>query len=193
MADHEIALLADASWRLSRAPRHEFAGELGRRLDLFRNQQHDVSTLVLHNSDLGQHVEALAELGIDVVRQSADPLVRDNGCRATSPRYGVLMVRPSAVFPGQSGMVARWDRAYSAKRVLWKAVSKRTVQHVAVDLGALATLPNSALRQLECWLRLVARLRDAGRLQIELLSQASLRCCPSAPNRSSRSILRPAA
>jgi hypothetical protein len=46
---------------------------------------------------------------------------------------------------------------------------------------------------LERWLRLVARLKDAGRLEIELVQDALVRRYPSCKENASHSILRPAA
>lgn len=189
----EVALLADASWCQPQISRREVVSELVRRLDLFRNRHFDVSTLVLHNADLGQHVEALKRESIQVVRRQADALAGQIRSSITSPRYGVLMITPSAVLPGRPGFVARWDHAYIAKRSLWKAISQRSTQHVVIDLGKLMRLTVSSRRRVARWLRMVARLRDAGRLQIELVHQAPARRCPSQQGQSSRSILRPAA
>ena len=192
-SQHEIALLADSSWCHPEAPRRQLMGELSRRLDLFRNQDLDVSTVVLSDTDVGSHVEALPKVGVQVVRRRVDELVNRRQRSTANPRYGVLMVTPSAVLPGRPGLLVRWDSSYSAKRCLWKSISQRSVQHVAIDLGKFVALPKSHMRRLERWLRLVARLRDAGRLEIELVRDAITRRCPTAGQNASRSILRPAA
>lgn len=189
----EIAILADASWCSPDIARRQLVGELCRRLDLFRNRDIDVSTLVLAGADVGHHVEALPKAGIQIVRRQADELVRRRQRSTANPRYGVLMVSPSAVLPCRPGLLVRWDCAYSAKQGLWKSISQRSAQHVVVDLGKFVALPKSRMRQLERWLRLVARLKDAGRLEIELVQDALVRRYPSCKENASHSILRPAA
>jgi hypothetical protein len=189
----EIALLADASWCSPETSRRALVGELCHRLDLFRNQDLGVTTLVLSDTDIGDHVRALPKAGIQVVRRQIDELIHRRTRSTANPRYGVLMVTPSALIPGRPGLLVRWDRAYSAKQILWKSISRRSAQHVVIDLGKIVAMPKSHMRRLERWLRLVARLKDAGRLEIELLKDAAGRRCPAAKERSSHSILRPAA
>lgn len=189
----EIALLADSSWCSPETSRRALVGELCRRLDLFRNQDLGVTTLVLSDTDVGRHVEALPKAGIQVVRRQVDQLINRRTRSTANPRYGVLMVTPSAVIPGRPGLLVRWDCAYAAKQASWKSISQRSAQHVAIDLGKFVALPKSRMRRLERWLRLVARLKDAGRLEIELVKDATGRRFPAGKENSSRSILRPAA
>jgi hypothetical protein len=189
----EIALLADSSWCSPESSRRGLVGELCRRLDLFRNQNLSVSTLVLSDTDVGRHIEALPKAGLQVVRRQVDELVNRRKRSTANPRYGVLMVTPSALIPGRPGLLVRWDCAFSAKQSLWKSISQRSAQHVVIDLGKFVALPKSRMRQLERWLRLVARLKDAGRLEIELVKDATGRRYPSGKRSSSHSILRPAA
>ena len=193
LSQQEMALLADASWCSPETSRRTLVGELCRRLDLFRNQDLDVSTLVLSDTDVGRHVEALPKAGIQVVRRQVDELINRRTRSTANPRYGVLMVTPSAVIPGRPGLLVRWDCAYSAKQGLWKSVSQRSAQHVVIDLGKLVALPKSHMRRFHRWLRLVARLKNAGRLEIELVKDATSRRYPSGKQNSSHSILRPAA
>ncbi len=191
--DQEFALLADSTWCTPESNRQQLIGELDRRLDLIRNRNFDVSTLVLCNTDLGSHIEAMPSVGIHVVRQSLGERISQRRIALMNYRSGVLHVAPSAVVPGRPGLLVRWDCAYSAKRRLWNAISQRTAQHISIDVGSFVALPRSRTRQLERWLRTVARLREAGRLEIERLSAAAVRCGPMDRPAAQRSILRSAA
>ena len=55
--------MADSSWCSPETSRRALVGELCRRLDLFRNQDLGVTTLVLSDTDVGRHVEALPKAG----------------------------------------------------------------------------------------------------------------------------------
>lgn len=190
---NELALLTDQSWCMPTSSRESFLTELRSRLDLYRSLPVDVSTLVLHDNSAERNLNGLACEGIQVVRrQAVDPVGRKTRPN-TVPRYGLLVVEPTAVLPGRPGFWVRWDTAYSAKRCLWHAMSWRTSQAVAIDLGQLIQLPESRMRQLVSWLRTVARLKDAGRLEIEPLRSVVARRCPSHAETASQSILKRAA
>ncbi len=190
---NELALLTESSWCSPMGSRESFLSELRGKLDLYRSFQSDVSTLALHSNDVERHLNGLAREGIQVVRrQAVDPVgrkMRPNNL----PRYGLMVIEPTAVLPGRPAFWVRWDSAYSAKRSLWNAMSQRVSQDVTIDLGQLSKLPESRTRQLVSWLRTVARLKNAGRLEIEPLSDVVSRRCPSRRHAATDSILRRAA
>ncbi len=188
----ELALLTDLSWCSPTISRKSFLAELRGQLDLFRSLDDELSTLVLHCNSVERHINALSREGIKIVRRQAIDTNSRKLRPNTAPRYGMMVIEPSAVLPGRPEFWARWDCAYSAKRCLWKAMSLKQPQHVAIDLGQLIQLPESRMRQLDGWLRTVARLKDAGRLEVELLHNTLRRNCPSRRDTASQSILRAA-
>ncbi len=185
---HEVAIAGDASWVGAAAGRTRFAQELSRRVTAARESGYKISTLVLHGTDLTDHLDLMVKQRISVIRGNSSHVhIPGLHFQPQSSRFGIWRTPEPAVFPGK----ARWWRGgnhLQIRRLLQNAIRFNATAHVAIDGTAKL---ESSLKSLEKLLTYLRRLSDEGTLTVEPLGKLALRWTRSA-SVPSKSILRAA-
>jgi hypothetical protein len=194
---HEIAILGDRAWVGRQAGRSRFARELARRVTGARAAGLEISTLLLRDVELDDHLDLLIKQGITAVAsQQASPGKSWFAGRSNTPlsslRFGLWNFRTAAVLPGQQ----RWFPLRSARgamRSVDAAVANCEVCHLAINALAVATQGRSAIRAIERVLRQAEKRCQQGVLVIDTLAATADELSGGRQSTPARSILRPAA
>ena len=198
-AGHEIAVLGDQSWVGREAGRSRFSRELTRRVSRGRSAGLTISTLVLRNVVLDDHLDLVVKEGISAVRSdyagsTGSGLLRRRAvAEPRSLRFGLWDLPAATRLPGESRWLPSGGGARSARRGIDRAIATRAVYQLMIDGLLLAVRSPSALRLLERVLRHVDQRRQQGTLTVATLAGTAALLAGNRQGTPSHSILRPAA
>ena len=189
-AAHDVAVLGDHTWIGPQAGRTRFARELSRRVLTAQVAGIDVSTLVVRDVALCDHLDLLVKYGITAVRDTRT-MRSVATCGAEPVRYGVWRMRATHcvgdVVAGRLGATGAIRRAVS------RASARSEACHLAIDAAQLAHAGTGAGRRLQRVLRGIAQLRDGEELSVRTMAQTARTLVPARVESPARSILHPAA
>ena len=157
-ANHELALLGDASWVGPAAGRGRFAKELFRRVSGSRGADLTVSSLVSRNVDVAQHIDLLVKHNITAITglPSSEELKRP----LSPPRvvcYGLWEMPVAARLPGQGNWRHRLVYASAIRRGIHHAAREFQVFHLRIDAWRLSQSTRSERRVVQRALGYIAR------------------------------------
>jgi hypothetical protein len=196
---HEIAVLGDHSWVGRQAGRSRFWRELSRRVMRGRAASLPITSLVLRDVQLDEHLDLLVKQGLSVVQSPMDHTIKAGlFSRQASPqphtlRFGLWNFPASQRLPGQ----ARWSigggGTRAAKRGIERVIAAHGVYQLVIDSLEMAAQGASALRVLDKILRHAERRTRQGVLDVSTLSSVARQLAGNYHAVPARSILRPAA
>ena len=201
--EHEIALHVGREFLQSAPPETSAIRDVSRELLRAKSSGYSISTLALCRAASQQGWQALSKLEVTAIRSVPAPqaaavtslqsvLKSLTGSRGSLPaaamhRYGIREMPATLVLAG-----GRASFRSLRKTVDRAAVSGGTL-HLMLDVPQLAMARKSNRMIAEQILNYAAALHRAGKLQIETVSSAVARLCPSRSGRPAQSILRRAA
>ena len=196
-ANHEIAILGDATWVGREAGRSRFVREIARRTTRGRSASLAISTLLLRSTSLDEHVDIAARHGItcgcEAVEENPSSLWPARGPKVEALRYGVWSIPAGLRLPGISRWLPSGGGVHLVRGAIDRAIKKTGVCHVRIDSLGLATRGPAALRALDRMLRHADRRRQQGLLAIETVAETARQLSGVRRGVPARSILRPAA
>ena len=197
-AKHEIAILGDRSWVGREAGRSRFARELSRRVTRGRAAGFDISSLLLRDAELDDHLDLVVKQGLTAIACGTPTAVRSwlAGRSATPPlslRFGLWSIPTQAALPGRRSLFSLGSPASRVRRSIDAAIVQREICHLSINALAVATKGASALRSIDRVLRHADKRRAQGALCLSTLAATSERLTGGRQSAPARSILRPAA
>ncbi len=197
-AAHEIAILGDRSWVGREAGRTRFARELARRVTRGRAAGFDISTLLLRDAELDDHLDLVVKQGLSAIASGASSVDRSwfSGRSAAPPlslRFGLWSIPTQATLPGSRASLWLGGGSNRVRRLIDAAIVQRGICHVSINGLAVAAKGPSALHSIERVLRHADKRRAQGTLCLATLAAASQRLTGGRQAAPARSILRPAA
>ncbi len=195
---HEIAILGDRSWVGREAGRSRFARELTRRVTRGRTAGIALSTLLLRDTELDDHLDLVIKQGLSAVVQAGPAAERSwfssrPAALLLPLRFGLWSFPTHATLPGRRVLLRLRGTASRIRRTIDRAVANREVCHLSINGLAIAVQGPSALRTIERVLRHADKRRQQGQLCLSTLATASARLTGGRQSAPARSILRPAA
>lgn len=190
--EHEMGVLGDSSWVGPGSSRSRFARELARRIEGARERGLSVSSLLLRDVLLSDHLDLLVKHRVSIVRQGTGTSGKQTCLASPQPlRFGLWQLPESLRLP----RTTRWPFGVgqSVRRVIGRAISSGQTVHLVIDAPRLVDSGNSGLHVLEHVLRYAQQQQQRGNLQIVPLGQLGEGMKPKRRSQSSRSVLRPAA
>ena len=168
-ADNELAILGDSSWVTPLGHRRKFYRQMDERVRAARDEHTRVTTLVLSDVDLCDHLDLLVKHKISMVRSAPrpGPLVAGQ-LEPKSSRFGVWQAPPAIRFEERAK--PGWWADIKLRRTLKRCVQNSGILHLAATVDELVASP-AGLEQLEHICQLVARLRQAGKIACLTLQQ----------------------
>lgn len=192
-ADHDFGIVGSPALCAVQSERPRFAEQLRRLLLAAESAGLQVRTLVLPEASHEGSWEVLAAQGVDMVRTPWNREVsRPRLPRPERLRHGVLLFPATASFPACGRFLGAWDVGFRAKQSLARSLQHKGFEHLVINAAAVEQLGERGWHALERMLRLLARLRDAGRLEVESMSQTAERLKPVRSGQGQRSILKAA-
>ena len=189
-AGHDVAVLGDPTWIGPQAGRTRFARELSRRVLRAQVAGIKVSTLVVREVALSDHLDLLVRYGITAVRDAHTARCVAT-CGAEPVRYGVWRMRATH---GLGDVAAgRLGATGALRRAIVRSATRSEACHLAIDAAQLALAGTGAQRRFERVLRSIAQLRDREELSVRTMAQTARLLVPVRARRPAHSILRPAA
>jgi hypothetical protein len=167
--EHEVAVLADATWAGRGAGRERLARELSRRFSRGQELGLNLSTLALRHVELDENLDLLAKSGITAVRSQAVAHAGKDSPAPSLLRFGVWQMPASARLP----VARRWwfDRAAGeAGRALVRAARRKQALGMVID-GAQLIDNDAGMSQVERLLRLAGELRRREELVVETMQR----------------------
>jgi len=169
-AQHEIAVLGDPTWVGRGAGRARFARELARRVEGGRTAGVAIDTLALRSAALERELEV--DLAVKHGLSMLSTVEGDSSPSAVQrPRYvrfGLWQLPVTATLT-HSGSWLRASGGQLARRAIRSAISSGSVVQVLIDGPSLVAAGTRGPSSIERTLRLAARLRDRGVLQVTTL------------------------
>ena len=187
---HDIAVLGDHTWIGPQAGRTRFARELSRRVLRAQVAGIGVSTLVVRDAVLCDHLDLLVKHGITAVRDTR-PLPSGTPYGAEPVRYGVW--RMGATHRLGDLAAGRLGASGAIRRAVSRAAARAEACHLVIDAAQLARAGKGAPQRLQRVLRHIARLRDREELSVRTMAQTARTLMPARGRRAARSILHRAA
>ncbi len=191
-AGHEIAILGDASWVGCGAGRQRFGRELASRTECARNAGLEISTLVLHATELGDQCDLAIKHGLTAVRHSAVAGKSARRWRASTLRFGLWSFPVSCALPGSSRWLPGGGGARSAKALVDSAIAERGLFQLAIDATGLEARGASALRVLHRVFEHISLRRQQRALDVTTIRAAAGQLSEQLHGQPSQSILRAA-
>ena len=152
--DHEVAVLGDASWLPDENNRRTFYRALDERMRDFRDERTRITTLVLNDVDLVDHLDLLVKHRISMVRCRARKGAAAGPClQPKSLRFGVWQAPPviSLLSRGSAG----WWSEMKLRRAIHRCSRQGAIVHLMARVDELLG-SRARLRMLEGILALVA-------------------------------------
>ena len=189
-AAHDVAVLGDHTWIGPQAGRTRFARELSRRVLAAEAALIDVSTLVVRETVLSDHLDLLVKYGITAVRDTRT--MRLNVPYGAEPvRYGVW--RMGATHCLGDAADGRLGAGWAIRRGLARAAARSEACHLVIDAARLSCAGTGTPRKLQQVLRRIVKLRDREQVSVRTMAQTVRSLTPAHVAMPARSILCPAA
>ena len=153
---HEVAVLGDAAWLPRENNRRTFYRALVERMRGFRDERANITTLVLDEVDLFDHLDLLVKYRISMVRCESATATSEAQClQPRSLRFGVWQAPPATRLPGRRN--AGWWTEMKLRRAIRRCLRRGGILHLQVRADDL-------LNQRRHWQLLKAVVRNvAGR------------------------------
>jgi hypothetical protein len=193
---HEIAILGDRSWVGREAGRSRFARELARRATRGRAAGLEISTLLLRDAELDDHLDLVVKQGVSAI--AGQPPVRRQSWLARPQtavmqlRFGLYRFATQAAVPDKSSWFSL-GAGRRARRAIDAAIAHHDVCHLHFDSLAIAAEGRPAIRRIQRLLGHVQRRSEQGGLWLGTLAATVNRLSGGQQSTPARSILRPAA
>ncbi|MCH8922819.1 MAG: hypothetical protein IIA67_06685 [Planctomycetes bacterium] len=149
----------------------------------------DVSTLVVRETVLSDHLDLLVKHGITAVRDTRS--MRSGVLYGAEPvRYGVWRMGATHCL----GDVAdgRLGAGWVIRRGLARAAARSEACHLVIDAARLSRAGTGTPRKLHQVLRRIVQLRDREQVSVRTMAQTVRALAPARVESSARSILQPA-
>lgn len=196
---HEIAVLGDHTWVGHEAGRSRFAKELHRRVLRGRSAQLPITSLLLRDATLDEHLDLAIKHGITAVRGPYYHEPRGRWfSRPAAPqphalKFGLWEIAPAQRLPGESRVWPGGGGWLAARAGIERAIAQRSVFHLLIDALDFDQCGSGADRTFDKIVRHAARRQKQGLLAIMTLSALAARISGVRQATPARSILRPAA
>ncbi len=195
---HEIAILGDRSWVGREAGRSRFARELARRVSRGRAAGFEISSLLLRDAELDDHLDLVLKQGLTAVASGTASADRSwFASRTAAPplslRFGLWSIPTQGTLP--SNRTALWlsNGLRRVRQSIDAAVAQRGVCHLSINALAVAAKGPSALRSIDRVLKHAEKRRLHSGLYVGTLAATAERLTGGRQSVPARSILRPAA
>jgi hypothetical protein len=168
---HEIALLASSSWTGASVSRAEMQRRLPLVLGDFQDRALSVQSVVVGSCLIDEHRDLLRSNGIRAIRESPTGLFVTKALRRHPQQHeGVWSIYPSAQCPGNRTWLGRIDPGYELKRLIFRSLAGKALEHVSIPLSRLLAQDSAReLKSLDRVLKIAAKLQGLERLRCESL------------------------
>lgn len=165
---HDISLLVRDSWAGPQTERRVFGSQLQQRLAAAGDRGISIRSLSLLPGRTLPHLDLVRKFDVNSVREDDQRPPREQTGLPYSLRHGLWNIPASRRLPEQLSWV--WNPAGGTRRLI-QSVASGQVGHVVIHGDRFAGRNVSDLRTLEQLLRHLAEIQQAGRLNVETMSQ----------------------
>jgi hypothetical protein len=188
---HEIALVVDPTWAGPSTNRSQFSQELKRRSEAITGLGRRLTTLVLRNTDLQNHLDLLVKYRIPLIREGTPSETRPSYHfpQPQSLRFGVWRAPITTTLQGRANWLNMKETA-TARRMIGRALREGGFVHLVIDSERLAEKRRTDLSPLRGLLHFIRQHELRGQLAVGPLQEIAARWIQPRAATPSRSVLR---
>ncbi len=188
---HEIALIVDPTWAGPNVSRSQFSQELRRRSEVISGLGRRLTTLVLRETNLQDHLDLLVKYRIPLIRDGAPSETRPsyNFPQPQSLRFGVWRAPITTTLEGRTHWL-NFKETATARRLVSRSIREGGFVHLVIDSQRLAERRRTELGSMQNLLHFIRQHELRGQLAVGPLQQIAARWIQPRAATPSRSVLR---
>ncbi|MDA0659395.1 MAG: hypothetical protein O2931_02495 [Planctomycetota bacterium] len=165
---HDISLMVRDAWAGPRTDRRLFGSELQRLLAAAGDRGISIRSLAVLPGRTLPHLDLVRKFAVSSVREDDQRPTREQTGLPYALRHGLWNIPASRQLPDQLNWV--WNPAGGTRRLI-QSVASGQVGHIVIHGDQFTGRNMSDLRTLERLLRNLSEIQQAGRLNVETMSQ----------------------